>query len=133
MYKSFQWLPIFCLQILSGRCGRNGLHQTLVQCAHELDYMAISRRNEFKYWRGMRLARRELQELDLLQEWSDGELQDLQKAIEHLQAYRLTGERVEVGRAKSRLQMADQANRQYLRVRLKVEPMIHSRRLAMAA
>jgi hypothetical protein len=122
--RKLELLPFVCDKVAVGEYTRNTLIRLMRHCKPEFHYLRESRQKLHARWQTLPFTRGARNEINAVIEWSDAEVAFIDLAIRHI------GEWIEqpcpeqLNQARSRLQMSEQAHRQYLRSRLEMEPQL---------
>jgi hypothetical protein len=122
--QNLEILPFFCEKVATGDYNRNMLVRLVRQCKPEWNKLRLSRQILHSRWKSLPLRRGSVLNSKVAIDWSDAEVEYLGLALAHLGEWLAHPSEEQLNQARSRLQMADQAHRQYLRCRIKVEPEI---------
>lgn len=122
--RKLELLPFVCDKVAAGEYNRNTLIRLMRHCRPEFHYLRDSREKLHARWQTLPFTRGGRNEINAVIKWSDAEVAYIDLAIRHI------GEWIEqpcveqLNQARSRLQMSEQAHRQYLRSRLEIEPQL---------
>ena len=128
--KNLDWLPLVCEKVIDGEYSDQQLIRLSRDCRLEITQLRTQRSRQHRTWMGLRLSRGEHETAMRIIDWSEAELEYLGLAVKHIRKWEERRQDVDLKQARTRLQMADQAHRQYLKNRVTFEPCLMERMAA---
>ena len=128
--KNLDWLPLVCEKVITGEYCRQQLIRVSRDCKPEIATLRTQRTQQHRTWLRLRMSRLELDATLRVIDWAEAELEYLGMAVQHVRRWEESGSDVELRQVRTRLQMADQAHRQYIKNRVDLEPSLMERQRA---
>lgn len=122
--KNLEWLPLVCDKVIRQEYCSQHLLRTARDCSAELTLLKGMRYEVHCHWLKKHMARELYESAIKTIEWSDTEIQHLDSALHHVQEWERASRHADLIQVRTRLQMADQAHKQYLKNRIALEPFL---------